>query len=639
MRSVLLLALAPLVAFALPAPSSGARRVHERRTSVPSAWVPVAEPYPATPIPLRIALTQANIDKAHDELMRVSDPSSPHFGKHWSAKEVAEFFAPSKESVDTVMAWLENEGISRSRVKQSQSLGWIEVSGVTVSEAESLLDTKYTVYTHEATGTPHLGCGEYSVPEEVSKHIDFVTPTVHFDTRAKREQPMRKREAATEIGKPGSGSLPKQGATLSLESIIQELEYCNEEILPICLQALYHIPANQSYATAKNSYGIVEYTPQSYLPTDLDMFFGQFAPQLVGHRPTMDSIDGGNIQTEYESFDYNGESDLDLQYAMTLVYPLNPTLYQTGDMVEGGSFNNFLDALDASYCTYDGGDDPTQDGIYPDPYGGGYEGPETCGGYAATYVVSTSYGYNEADLTPFYEERQCSEYAKLGLQGVSILYSSGDYGVAGNDGECLTSTGAYSVNGTVFNPSFPGTCPYVTSVGATQIVPNATVFEPEEACETVIYSGGGFSNVFPMPSYQAEAVRTYYEYFPPPYTAAQYNNSRTVRGFPDVAANGANYVIAIDGQFALVYGTSASSPVFGSIITLVNDARLAAGKGPIGFLNPSLYANPYMFNDITLGSNQGCGTEGFYAVPGWDPVTGLGTPDYLKMVAYYLALP
>lgn len=58
-----------------------------------------------------------------------------------------------------------------------------------------------------------------------------------------------------------------------------------------------------------------------------------------------------------------------------------------------------------------------------------------------TYVISTSYGYNEADLTPFYAERQCAEYAKLGMMGITILYSSGDYGVAGNDGLCLSSSG------------------------------------------------------------------------------------------------------------------------------------------------------------------------------------------------------
>jgi tripeptidyl-peptidase-1 len=75
-------------------------------------------------------------------------------------------------------------------------------------------------------------------------------------------------------------------------------------------------------------------------------------------------------------------------------------------------------------------------------------------------------------------------------------------------------------------------------------------------------------------------------------------------------------VIAIDGTFSYVYGTSASSPTFGSVLTLVNAARLDVGKGPIGFINPVIYANPGMFNDITEGGNQGCGTPGFEAVTG-----------------------
>jgi tripeptidyl-peptidase-1 len=133
---------------------------------------------------------------------------------------------------------------------------------------------------------------------------------------------------------------------------------------------------------------------------------------------------------------------------MTLVYPQKVTLYQAGDLLEGASFNNFLDAIDGSYCTYEGGDDPTQDGVYPENNGTGYgvyKGPENCGGFVATNVISTSYSYDEAELTPFYEMRQCNEYAKLGLQGVTFLYSSGDYGVAGNGGQCIDpTTGAFN---------------------------------------------------------------------------------------------------------------------------------------------------------------------------------------------------
>jgi tripeptidyl-peptidase-1 len=76
-----------------------------------------------------------------------------------------------------------------------------------------------------------------------------------------------------------------------------------------------------------------------------------------------------------------------------------------------------------------------------------------------------------------------------------------------------------------------------------------------------------------------------------------------------------------------------------SIIALINNARLDAGKGPVGFINPVIYANPQAFNDITSGSNSGCGTNGFNATKGWDPVTGLGTPDYEKLLKVFMELP
>lgn len=168
-------------------------------------------------------------------------------------------------------------------------------------------------------------------------------------------------------------------------------------------------------------------------------------------------------------------------------------------------------------------------------------------------------------------------------------------------------------------------------MGATQVPTGVDVAaaiasgtQPEVACETVIYSGGGFSNVFEIPSYQEAAVAAYLATYPPPYSAGLYNSSGRARAFPDVSANGANYVVAVDGDFGLVYGTSASSPTVGGIITLINNELVAAGKSPVGFINPVLYANPDALNDVVNGTNPGCGTAGFDAAPGWDPVTGLG---------------
>ena len=72
------------------------------------------------------------------------------------------------------------------------------------------------------------------------------------------------------------------------------------------------------------------------------------------------------------------------------------------------------------------------------------------------------------------------------------------------------------------------TCPFLTAVGATQINPGSTVNDPESACEQVIFSGGGFSNFFALPSYQANAVTTYLTEHKPTFTSAQFNNSGQV---------------------------------------------------------------------------------------------------------------
>ncbi|KIJ66022.1 hypothetical protein HYDPIDRAFT_174767 [Hydnomerulius pinastri MD-312] len=633
--SVVVLALGLAV---LAEPTLSPYQLHERRSLVPAGWSYDSKHSSDAVLPLRFALTQSNIDDIGKYLTEVSHPKSPSYGSHWTAGEIIRKFSPSDETIDAVRAWLEENGFDKSRIKVTPNRGWIEVKA-TVAEAEQLLQTEYHVYGHE-TGQKHVVCDAYHLPEHIKPHIDFVTPTVHFDAKIFKRSGSGDDGTARSIGQPGYGSHPK--TTGQITTLLNQLETCDEQITPICLRALYGL-VYEPLAADKNSYGIVEYTPQAYLQSDLDMFAANFSDGLVGVAPYMVSIDGGYAQTEYTGFDYNGESDLDLQYGMNLVTAKQQvTLYQAGDMVEGASFNNFLDAIDGTYCTFEGGDDPTQDATYPDYYApGGYTGPEDCGTVKPTNVISTSYAYNEADLTPFYTARQCAEYAKLGLMGVTVLYSSGDYGVAGNGGLCLEANGTQSVNGTIFNPSFPGTCPYITSVGATQVNPNSTVYEPEGACEQVIYSGGGFSNYFAMPDYQKEAVAYYFENYYPQYPPDIWNASGTSRGLPDIAANGANYVVAIDGGFELVYGTSCASPVSGAIFTMINDARLAVGKKPIGFINPTIYSSDFAgaFNDITMGGNQGCGTAGFTAVPGWDPVTGLGTPNFPKLVAKWLLLP
>lgn len=89
-----------------------------------------------------------------------------------------------------------------------------------------------------------------------------------------------------------------------------------------------------------------------------------------------------------------------------------------------------------------------------------------------------------------------------------------------------------------------------------------------------------------------------------------------------------------------------SAPLFGAIMTRIIDERLRVGKKPLGFINPALYKNPSMFNDIVRGEQASggggggkCDGKSFSAVSGWDPVTGLGTPKYPDMLKYFLSLP
>ncbi|KAJ6571973.1 peptidase S8/S53 domain-containing protein [Mycena capillaripes] len=614
--------------------------LHAKRSGLPAGWTRVRRHAPDAILPLRFGLTQPNVDMntLEDLLNDVSHPDSPNYGNHWTPARVAEHFAPSDESVHAVMSWISENGVPRERVRISKTKGWVMLNA-SVAETESLLNTEYHVFVHESSGKEHIACDAYHLPAHVVPHIAIVTPSIDFNAV------LSKRSGSTSthipLGQPGAGTVnPKFAGKIS--TILHELENCDTQITPACLRALYGF-LYTPVAASKNSYGIVEYTPQAYVPADLDMFAKNFSSSLVGARPVLAAVDGGVVQDIAVDFEFNGESNLDLEYAMNLVtHKQNVTLYQVGDLQMGASFNNLLDALDGSFCSFEGGDDPDNDGIYPDTLPGGYQ-KQDCGTITPAHVISTSYGYNEADLSPAYTARQCAEYAKLGLMGVTVVYSSGDHGVAGNGGFCLNDDGSQTTDGKIFNPSFPPTCPFVTAVGATQVNPGAKVTDPESACQQVIFSGGGFSNYFAVPDYQKGAVAGYIKanLNPGPYAPTLYNSTGASRAFPDLSANGANYAVASNDAFWFAFGTSASAPVVGAMLAMINDARLAINKKPIGFINPIIYSPAFKgaFNDITSGTNPGCGTEGFSAVEGYDPVTGLGTPKFPKLLELWLRAP
>ena len=142
-------------------------------------------------------------------------------------------------------------------------------------------------------------------------------------------------------------------------------------------------------------------------------------------------------------------------------------------------------------------------------------------------------------------------------------------------------------------------------------------------------SSGGFSDYYSAPPYQSTQTKSYVSSIGNQYSGL-FNPSG--RGIPDVAAQAENFQVVQGGFSTSVDGTSCSAPAFASIVALLNDYLVSQGKSPLGFLNPFLYGKGKAgLNDITQGSNPGCNTEGFAAGTGWDPVTGLGSPNFAAL--------
>ena len=152
--------------------------VHERRDVTSKKWIKRGHPESSSILPMRIGLAQSSLDDAHGYLMDVSSPASPNYGKHWTSKQVNEAFEPSDATIRTVKQWLEESGISSSRISQSANKAWLNL-GVSVKEAEKLLYTKYHIFEHKMKGDLTVACDEYHVPGHIHDHVDFITPGIH----------------------------------------------------------------------------------------------------------------------------------------------------------------------------------------------------------------------------------------------------------------------------------------------------------------------------------------------------------------------------------------------------------------------------------------------------------------------------
>ncbi|KAH9173729.1 peptidase S8/S53 domain-containing protein [Lactarius sanguifluus] len=338
-------------------------------------------------------------------------------------------------------------------------------------------------------------------------------------------------------------------------------------VTPPFLRRLYSTFAYVPSATDRNVVGITGFAEQYPNPADLTSFMRKYRTDGIDATYVVELYNGAG----YDPNNPGMEANVDLQLSEGMSYP-TPHIFYSVQASQNGDV--FL----------------------------------ACQAYVPQ-TITTSYGDYEKLHPMEYATQICHLFAQLGARGVSVLFSSGDHGVG--EGDCKTDDGAVR-----FTPSFPATCPYVTAVGGT------TSFMPEVAASL---SGGGFSEYFLRPWYQQQAVPTFLNGLGRQYSGL-YNASG--RGIPDIAAQAMRIPFFYRGREIIGRGTSCSTPIVAGIISLLNDHRLSQGRPPLGFLNPWLYDGGLNgLNDIVSGSNPGCNTDGFSAIAGWDPVTGLGTPD------------
>ncbi|KAE8453079.1 hypothetical protein EG329_012266 [Mollisiaceae sp. DMI_Dod_QoI] len=574
-----------------------ASNVFESVHEAPRGWTYTGAAELFEAVKLRVSLKQRNLDSFYDKLIEVSTPDHPQYGMHYQGHELRSLLRPTQDASNAVISWLQDNNITTIQDDSDYILFRTDVG-----TANKLLDTNFSWYRNDHDQKV-LRTTSYSVPNEIKAHINFVQPTTRFGSL----KPSSSTGQVIDEGEKSDGRVKWWGGNASEVNIT-----CNRTITPQCILDLYNVHY-EADADNGNSVGYASFLEFYARYGDLAQFEKVYAPYAVDQNFTVVQFNGGlNDQIGKED---SGEANLDNQYILSVGYPTPVTEFSIG----------------GRGLLIPDGDSPTQADNTNEPYLDFLLALTKLDNDEIPNSISISYGENEQEIPISYATQVCNLFAQLGARGKSIILSSGD---SGTGDYCLSNDGK---NTTKFQPQFPASCPWVTSVGGTRYI------EPEVA---VFFSSGGFSNYWPRPAYQEYAVSSYLKKIGDK-NKGVFNT--TGRGFPDVAAQSLNFRVINQGVDNGYEGTSCAAPAFNAIVALLNSARISSGLPTLGFLNPWIYSTgKFGLNDITHGASTGCngqkrfnnGANGSPIIPGaswnategWDPVTGYGTPDFGKLL-------
>ncbi|HEY3717627.1 MAG TPA: S53 family peptidase, partial [Jatrophihabitantaceae bacterium] len=337
---------------------------------------------------------------------------------------------------------------------------------------------------------------------------------------------------------------------------------------PLELGSVYRFP--EGTTGAGQTLAILE-LGGGFGPDDLDTYFSGLG--ITGPTVTAVSVDGAENQPGADPQGADGEVLLDIEVAGALAPGAAVLVYFAPNTDKG-----FLDGVS-----------------------------QACQATPTPTALSISWGQSEDDWTDQARSAMDNAMADAATLGVTVTAASGDDGSSDR-----ASSGVHC--------DFPASSPHVLGCGGTTL--SADPATGTVTSETVWNggttggaTGGGVSDVYPVPSWQANAG------------VPARSGGGTGRGVPDIAADAdpsTGYQVYVDGQSQVYGGTSAVAPLWAGLA-----ARLAQSLGrPLGLLQPALYAAAQAgkpapgLRDITEGNN-GAYTAG----PGWDACTGLGVPD------------
>lgn len=534
---------------------------------------------------LRVVVkTDENRDLSR-KLTAISSPQSSEYGHHLSQEELNTFVDPPAQSVDFITSWLSSvDGISSVKyINHTSSISFLG----TVKAANNLLHADFGVYQMTQGGAAILRSLGYSLPEEIRQHVALVHPVTYFPAP---------RSVSSELRAKRSGPELQKESVLARDVSPILLAVC-QTVTPTCIAALYNITYTPPVNTlaSGSSLGVASFLENYINRTDVDSFIRKYGNSAETRaNPGTFTVELVNNGTNHETLP-GVEVTLDMEYSMPFTGSLPvvyysvggrpPTLGEQGQgLPQNRSYSEpYLEWLDSMLAKPDG------------------EIPQ---------VISISYTDTEPTVPRDSAIHVCDLFGRLALRGVSIIDASGDGGIAGQeDVPCISNDGQ---NRTIFLPTFPASCPWVTAVGSTSVVSN------EQGSS---FSSGGFSNYFPVPDYQFNSTPAYISSLNGQYIGL-YNASG--RGIPDVALYGCRYETENNNQSSGHYsGTSAGAPVSASMIALINDMRLREGKPVLGWLNPRLYAESSkgIWNDMVEGTSYGCGAM-------WNTTVGLGCGNW-----------